>query len=101
MINNIGRSKFQNRITGLGRFSGMRLSFRDFRVLYDSWFTVFEDYKTDRFVWGTFSDYFCCYIEVFEERVAYERWVCNTDKTVVYAVSVDILNASFFEISED
>jgi len=101
MINNIRCSKFQNLTTGWGRFSEVTLSFRDFRVLYDSWFTVFENDEADWFIWGTFSDYFCCYVEVVDETVADECWVCDTDETVVYAVCVEVLDVSLLKVGED
>lgn len=79
----------------------MSLSFRDFRIFYDSWFTVFENDEADWFIRGAFSDYFCCYVEVFEETVAYECWVCDTDETVVNAVCVDVLDVPFLKVLED
>jgi hypothetical protein len=71
---------------------------RDFGIFNDSWLSVFEDDKAYWFVWGTFTDYFCCYIEVVGETVTYEGWVCNADETIVYAVCVDVLDVSMFKV---
>jgi hypothetical protein len=64
---------------GGGGFSGFAFRGGDFAVLYDAGFIIFEDDETDWFERGSFPDYFCGYVEVGEETVAYEDWVCDAD----------------------
>lgn len=76
----------------------MGFPLRDFRVFYDSWLTVLEDNEADWFVWGTFTNYLSCDIQVVGETVAYEGWVCDADETIIYAVCVDVLDVATLKV---
>jgi hypothetical protein len=76
-------------------------AFGNLAVLDDALFSVLEDDEADGFIGGALSDDFCGYREVVCEGIAYEGGICDADEAVVYAVGVDVFNASFLEISED
>lgn len=99
MVDDICCSEFEDCVAGGGFFGGGGVGGGDFGVFDDAWFTVFEDDETDWFFWVTFTDYFCCDVEILGEGVAYEDWVCDADEAVVYAIGVNVLNLATLEVS--
>lgn len=78
----------------------MGFTFGNFAVFNDPRLPIFENDKADGFFGGAFADYFRCDAEIVQERVAYESWICDADKAVIYAVGVDVFDVAAVEICQ-
>jgi hypothetical protein len=101
MVDNIRGTILQDGFTCAGQFRCLGLPFRDFAILDHAWHTVFKDDETDGFIWTALADDFGCDVEVLFRTAPDENWVRDADETVIYTVSVDMLNSSELEIGKD